>query len=160
MNHRTYNVRVTKFLLIALCLLPVACSTEASGLANSTSVNSEAADACTATPAPGSVEEIARRFLDATLAQDKPAAIACLRKEEQKEEDGVTINLNDEGLMKSYELGTAVENGDKAHIPVTVTFNNDKPDQNVDLQLVREDGEWRVDFMATLMKMMEPKDPE
>lgn len=101
-------------------------------------------------------------FLKASLDGDRDKALSFISKEERESEGkgGGSIGLNAEGTMKGYTVGEAFVEEGTTMVPVHITYNNGDPASDMDVVMVDEDGEWRVQFMATIFRELKKKKDE
>jgi hypothetical protein len=108
----------------------------------------------TATP-----KEVTKQYMDASLNFDVDTAYDLLSSTDQqaltKEDMQAEIeNISLEGLDFSYVIGEETINGDEASVDVTMTVTDTTTGESDEftntLQLVKENGEWKVYFGDSL----------
>jgi hypothetical protein len=102
-----------------------------------------------------SPKEVTKQYMDASLNFDVDTAYELLSSQDKqsltKEDMQAEIeNISLEGLDFSYVIGEETINGDEASVDVTMTVTDTTTGESDEftntLQLVKENGEWKVYF--------------
>jgi hypothetical protein len=101
----------------------------------------------------GGPESVARNFWDAIMAGDKAAAQKYAAKNSVAE---LELEPKQPGEERAIELGKAVESADQVSIPTTLVTTSQDQTQRIPLNtiLIKEKGDWKVDWNQTMASML------
>ena len=103
--------------------------------------------------AAGGPESVASSFWDAVMAGDKETAKKYAAKNSVAE---MELEPKQPGEDRVVEFGKPVESNDQVSIPTTLVTTTNGQAQRVPLNtvLVKEDGNWKVDWNQTMASML------
>ena len=103
--------------------------------------------------AAGGPESVARNFWDAIMAGDKDTAKKYATKNSMAE---MELEPQQAGEERDVKFGKAVESADQVSVPTTLVTTANGQEQKVPLNtiLIKEDGDWKVDWNQTLASML------
>lgn len=103
--------------------------------------------------AAGGAESVATNFWDAMMAGDKEAAKKHATKNSMAE---MELEPKQPGEERDVKFGKAVESADQVSIPTTLITTVEGESQQIPLNtiVVKEDGDWKVDWNQTMASML------
>jgi hypothetical protein len=105
-----------------------------------------------------SPSQVVEKYLEASFDKDVDAAYELMSSEDQKllskEDMRDMVGAELEGFEYDYEIGEETISGDTATVEVKITVSDSASGQSEEfedtLNLVKEDGEWKISFGDSL----------